>query len=461
MADRLPDAAIQALTNAMRGRVIEPSDPDYNIGRRVYNGMIDRHPRLITRCADVADVIASVNFAREHGLLLSVKGGGHNVAGLAVCDDGLMLDLGQLRGIRVDPRAETVRVDGGCTWGDVDHATHAFGCAVPSGLISTTGVAGLTLGGGHGHLTRRYGLTCDNLISADVVTADGEFIQTGLDENPDLFWGLRGGGGNFGVVTSFEFRMRPVDTVMGGPLFYSYDKAGDVLRFYREYIKDAPEEMSVFFGFHREPPQPFIPGNAPDTPTCMFAVCYTGPMEEAEEAMRPIRNAVKPDQDMVGRVPFPALQMMFDPLLPPGLQHYWKGDFFKGISDELINIHLEHGHVPSFRSVMHIYPINGAPQRVSRHDTAFSYREADFSVVIAAMYDDPSQTPEMIAWVRDYWSAIHPHSIGGAYVNFLGDEGQERVQASYRDDYGRLVQLKNKYDPNNLFRMNQNIRPSV
>lgn len=456
----LDDTALAEFKASMRGRVIEPGDPDYDSARRIYNGMIDKRPRLIARCADTADVMTAVSFAREHDLLVAVRGGGHGVAGNSTCDGGMVIDLSLMRGVKVDPETQTARVAGGCVWGDVDHAAHPFGLAVPSGIVSTTGVAGLTLGGGHGYLTRAYGLTCDNLISADVVTAEGGYVKAGPDENEDLLWGLKGGGGNFGVVTSFEFKARPVSTVIGGPLVYPTGKAPDLLRLYRSLIMEAPEEFSMFVGFHIEPPQPFVPTNAPGTPIVVAVVCHLGSQEDAERIMRPLRE-LGPEADMVGPMPFPALQSMFDPLVPPGLQHYWKGDFFGELTDEAIEVHMEYGpKVPTFRSPVHIYPINGAAQRVGRADTAFSYREANFSTVIAAVFDDPTQTSEMIQWVRDYWSALHPFSLGGAYVNFLMDEGQDRIRATYRDNYDRLAALKAKYDPTNFFHLNQNIPPA-
>lgn len=451
---------VAAFRAAMRGSVLEPEDPGYDTARGIYNAMIDRRPRLIARCADAADVIASVNLARETGMLVSIRGGGHGVAGFAVCDDGLMIDLSGMKGIRVDPEKGTVRVEGGCVWGSVDHATHAFGSAVPSGVVSTTGVAGLTLGSGHGHLTRHYGLTCDNLVSADVITAGGEFITASEDRNQDLLWGLRGGGGNFGVVTSFEFKLCPVHTVMGGPIVYPGSMSEEVMRFYRDIMSDAPDNLSAFVGFHIEPPQPFIPNNKRGSPICVIVVCYTGPMDSAEEAVRPFREFGPPGADMVAPIPFPSLQTLFDQLVPYGLQHYWKGDFYTDLSDELISVHLDYGsHVPTFHSAVHIYPMSGAAQRVGKNETAFSYRDASFSAVIAAIYPDPADKPRMVDWVRSYWSAAHPHSAGATHVNFLMDEGQDRIRASFRDNYDRLVDLKSKYDPGNLFRMNQNIRP--
>ncbi len=458
------EATLEEIKTRLRGELLEPGDEGYDEARKVYNGMIDRHPRLIARCADVADVIAAVNFARDNGLTLSIRGGGHSVPGFGVWDDGLVIDLSRMKSIHVDPVSRTVRAEGGATWGDVDHAAHAFGLAVPAGIISSTGVGGLTLGGGTGHLTRKYGLTCDNLISADVVTADGRFVKASADENADLFWALRGGSGNFGVVTSFEFRAHPVSTVLGGLVFYPIEKTREALRFYREFIAEAPEELSAFFAFQKGPPVPFVPEHLHNVTMCAIVACYSGSdLDKGEEVVRPLREFGPPAVDHLGPVPLPALNSAFDPLLPPGLQHYWKADFFDALSDEAIDVHVEYGpRVPTVESTMHIYAIDGAPQRVGKSHTAFSYRDASFSTVIAGMWPDPADNEKNITWVRQYFEALHPHSSGGAYVNFMGhDEGQDRVKASYRDNYQRLVEVKNKYDRSNLFHVNQNIKPTV
>jgi FAD/FMN-containing dehydrogenase len=457
----LSEATIEELRAKLRGQLISRTDDGYEAARKVYNGMIDRHPLLIARCVDVADVIGAVDFARENGLTLAIRGGGHNVAGFGTCDDGLVIDLSPMKGIHVDPAKRTVRAEGGCTWGDVDHATHAFGLAAPGGVISTTGIAGLTLGGGIGYLTRKYGLSCDNLISADVVTADGRLITASADQNADLFWGLRGGGGNFGVVTSFEFRLQPVSTVFGGPILYPLEKSKDALRFYRDYMAKAPDDMNAFFAFLIVPPGPPFPEHLHNKTVCGVVCCYTGSMDKAEEVVRPLRDFGPPVFEHVGPVPFPMLQGTFDPLLPPGLQHYWKADFVKELSDEVIDAHVKYGPgVPTFNSAIHIYPVSGAAGRVGKNDTAFSYRDAAFTHVLAAVYPDPADTPKNKTWVQNYWSELHRHSAGGAYVNFMMEEGEERIAASYRDNYQRLAQVKAKYDPNNLFHVNQNIKPN-
>ena len=458
-------SSVEQLSGSLRGQLIQPSDPEYEEARRVYNGMIDRRPRLVARCADAADVIAAVNFARENGLVAAIRGGGHNVAGFGTVDDGIVIDLSGMRSVRVDPANRTVRAEGGCTWGDVDHASYAFGLAVPCGIISTTGVAGLTLGGGTGYLTRKYGLTVDNLISVDVVTADGSLVTASVEENEDLFWAIRGGGGNFGVVTSFKFRAQPVRDIYGGPIFYPIEKAKDVLRFFRDYIAGAPPEMGAFFAFQKGPPVPFMPDNLVDVTMCAIVTCYAGEdLNKGEQVVKPLLEELGPPAALhVDRMPLPALNSAFDPLLPPGLQHYWKADFFDVLSDEAIEAHLKHGpDVPTVQSTVHVYAIDGAPQRVGREETAFSYRDAAFNVVIAGMWPDPADNEKNTKWVRDYFEALHPHSSGGAYVNFMtADEGQERIEASYRGNYGRLAVVKNKYDPTNLFHMNQNIKPAV
>lgn len=458
----LSEKSMTELKAALRGRLIEPTDADYDEARKVYNGMIDRRPRFIARCADVADVIAAVNFARENGLLLAVRGGGHNAGGLGVCDDGLVIDLSRLKGIRVDREARTVRVEGGCTWGDVDHATHPFGLATPSGFVSTTGVSGLTLGGGIGHLTRSYGLTVDNLLAADLVLADGSLVTASAEERPDLFWAIRGGGGNFGVVTSFLFRLHPVDTVHAGPMLWEMDQAAALMRWYRDFIPRAPETITGFFAFLAVPPAAPFPEHLHNKKMCGIVWCYTGPPEMREDAFRPIHEFGKPALDLVGPLPYPAFQSLFDPLYPPGLQWYWKADFVNELSDEAINLYVEHGaKLPTLLSTMHLYPINGAAHRVGRDDTAFSFRDSTWAQVIVGVDPDPANKDRIIAWAREYWDALHPYSAGGAYVNFMMEEGQERIKATYRDNYRRLAAVKGKYDPDNLFRVNQNIEPAT
>lgn len=461
--ERTHELDASALKASLRGELIQPGDENYGAARKVYNGMIDRHPALIARCADVADVIAAVNFGRENNLLVSIRGGGHNAGGLGVCDDGLVIDLSLIRYTHVDPVTRTVRVGGGSTWGDVDHATHAFNLAVPSGIISTTGVGGLTLGGGLGYLTRKYGLAIDNLIAADVVLADGRLVTANESNNADLFWALRGGGGNFGVVTSFLFKANPVHTVYGGPMLWGMEQASEVMKWYREFIMQAPDDLNGFFAFLIVPPGPPFPEHLHNKNMCGVVWCYTGPMELAQATFKPIREKFPPALDFVGPIPHPALQSMFDALYTPGLQWYWKADFVNELSDEAIERYIHHGsRLPTMQSTMHLYPVNGAAHRTGKNDTAWSYREATWAEVIVGVDPDPAKKDLIVNWAREYWEDVHPYSAGGAYVNFMmEEEGQERVKASYRDNYERLADIKRKYDPTNFFRVNQNIKPAV
>jgi FAD/FMN-containing dehydrogenase len=454
------EAQVEAFQASLRGQLIRPGDSHYDEARAVYNGMIDKHPAFIARCANVADVIHSVNFGRENSLTVAIRGGGHNGPGLGSCDDGLVIDLSLMKGVRVDPAAKTVRVEGGCTWGDVDHATHVFGMATPSGIVSTTGVGGLTLGGGLGHLARTCGLTIDNLLSVDMVLADGSFVTASADTNQDLFWAVRGGGGNFGVVTSFLFRLHPVSMVYAGPMLWPLEKAAEAMRFYRDYILNAPEEMNGWFAFLTVPPGPPFPEELHMRKVCGVFWCYTGPLEQAEAVFRPIRQFSPPLLDFVGPLPHPAMQGMFDALFPPGLQWYWRADWVKDLSEDAIAQHVKYGpQLPTWQSTMHLYPISGAPKRVGKNDTAFSYRDANWGMVIVGVDPDPANNEKLISWAKAYSEALHPYTAGGGYINMIMDEGQERVKAAYRDNYQRLVAIKNKYDPTNFFRVNQNIRP--
>lgn len=452
--------SVEDFKASLRGDLIVPGDSKYEGARKVYNAMIDRHPRLIARCTDVADVIAAVNFARENGIRLAVRGGGHNAAGLGVCDDGLVVDLSGIRYTHIDPEAGTVRVGGGCTWADVDHATHAFGLAVPTGIISTTGVGGLTLGGGLGHLTRGCGLTIDNLLAADLVLADGSVVTANEWRHEDLFWAIRGGGGNFGAVTSFLFKAHKIHTDYAGPMLWELDQAPTVMKWYRKFITEAPEDISGFFLFLVVPPGPPFPEHLHNKKMCGIVWCYTGPLDKAEETFKPIRSFLKSALDLVGPIPHPALQGMFDPIYPPGLQWYWKADFFNELSDQAIQAHMKFAaEIPTWQSSMHLYPVNGAVHRVGKDETAWSYRDTTWAQVIVGVDPDPANNNKLIEWARSYWEALHPYSAGGAYVNFMMDEGEERVKATYRDNYGRLAAIKAKYDPANLFSVNQNIKP--
>jgi len=454
------EQSINEFSTQLRGELIQPGDPTYDEARKVYNGMIDKRPALIAQCVDAADVISAVNFGRENDVTIAIRGGGHNGPGFGTVDDGLVIDLGRMRGIRVDPATSTVRVEGGCVWGDVDHATHPFGISVPTGFLSSTGVGGLTLGGGIGYLTRKYGLTIDNLLSVDMVLADGRFVTASADENTDLYWAVRGGGGNFGVVTSFLFKGQPVSTVYGGPMIWPLEMAADLIPFWQDLMLNAPDELNGFFAFLTVPPAAPFPEEYHMQKMCAVVWAYTGEMENAEAAFEPIRQFRQPAIDFVGPIPIPALQSMFDGLYPAGLQWYWKADFFNEYDDEMIDLHVKYGaQLPTMHSTMHIYPINGAAGRVDPQDTPWGYRDTNFAQVIVGVDPDPLNNELIAGWAKDYWQAMHPFSEGGGYVNMIMDEGEDRVKAAYGDNYARLAQAKAKYDPQNLFRVNQNIKP--
>jgi FAD/FMN-containing dehydrogenase len=452
---------IEDLRESARGAVITADDPDYDEARKVYNGMIDRRPRAVVRCVDAGDVMACVDFARENGLDLSVRGGGHSVPGFGTNDGGVVIDFSLMKGIRVDPHTQTVRAEGGCTWGDFNHATYPFGLATTGGVVSTTGIAGLTLGGGIGHLSRGLGLSIDSLLSADVVTADGQFLVASSKENEDLFWALRGGGGNFGVVTSFQYQLHPVKDIFAGLFFYPIERTRDVLEFYREYIQTAPEQMGVFPAFQIAPPLPFIPEKEHGKTFIAMVSVWAGDLDQGEKQLEPIRNAAPRAAEMISPMPYPAINAAFDPLLPPGLQHYWKAAFAAELTDGAIQAHLEHGpEVPVVSSTMHIYPINGACHRVPSDATAFAYRDASFATVIAGMWPDPAENEQNTKWVKDYYAALEPHSADGGYVNFMAADDQGRIRDNYKGNYGRLASIKHEYDPGNLFHENQNIKPA-
>jgi FAD/FMN-containing dehydrogenase len=453
------------LAAALRGNVITPGDHGYDAARAVYNAMIDKHPAAVAMCRDVADVISCVRFGREHGVELAVRGGGHNAAGLGVSDDALVIDLSQLRSTTVSPVNHTVRADAGCTWGDVDHATVSFGMATPSGFIASTGVAGLALGGGIGYLARRFGLTVDNLLSADVVLADGRFVTASEESHSDLLWALRGGGGNFGVVTSFTFRCHDIGdngTIIGGPVLYDFADTADVMRWYRELLPALPEELSGWIGLITIPPAPPFPETLWGRKSCAIVWCYTGPHDRADEVLEPVKRFGSPLVVGLQAMPFTALQSAFDALYPTGLQWYWRADFFNEISDAAIDVHRKYGNqLPTGHSTMHMYPIDGAVSRVGEDATAFAYRDGGWAGVIVGVDPDPANAPRITQWARDYWQELHPTSAGGAYVNFLMNEGQDRVAAAYRGNYQRLAELKRRYDPDNIFHINQNIQPAT
>ncbi len=454
----LSDAAQRDL-GGLAERAVGPGDPGYDEARAVHNGMIDRHPALIVRCTSADEVARTIAFARAHDAPLAVRGGGHNGGGLGVVDDGVVIDLSGLDEVVVGP--DVVRAGGGATWAQVDHATGEHGRATPAGIISTTGVGGLTLGGGLGHLTRRYGLTIDSLVGADVVLADGTQVHASADEHADLFWALRGGGGNFGVVTAFEFRTHPVgDALMAGPTFWPIEQTPEVMRFFREFITAAPRAVNGFFALMTVPPVDLFPPELHLRKVAAIMWCVVGSEEEASRYLAPVHDVGTPLLHGVGAVPHAALQSLFDGLYTPGLQCYWRADFVNEITDDAIEKHLEWGQkLPTMHSTMHMYAINGAAHDVGPADTAFSYRDANFAEVIVGVDPDPANASKIARWCKDYFDALHPYSAGGAYVNFMMEEGQERVQASFRDNYDRLAGIKAKYDPTNFFRVNQNIRP--
>ncbi|MEV6834612.1 FAD-binding oxidoreductase [Streptomyces sp. NPDC051133] len=455
--------ALESLREALRGPVVAPGDTGYDEARSIYNAMIDRRPAAIAGCVDVADVRAVLSFARDTGTAVAVRGGGHSGPGLCLADDGLTLDLSPMRWAHVDPEARTARVGGGAQLGDLDHAAHAFGLATPAGIMSTTGVGGLTLGGGHGYLTRAFGLSIDNLLSADVVLADGTFVTASEDDHPDLFWALRGGGGNFGVVTSFTFRLHPVDAVGVAVTLWPVDRTREVLQWYREFLPAAPEELYGFFALLTVPPGPPFPEPIHGRKMCGVVWCYTGDLadDRLEKTLTVVNAPGPPAFHFSTPMPYPALQTMFDQLLPKGLQWYWRGDFFDRVSDDAVAVHEKYGqNLPTALSTMHLYPVDGATRRTGAGDTAWAYRDAVWSGVVAGIDPDPGNAGMVRQWCVDYWSDLHPHSMGGAYINFLGEqESADRVRGTYRGHYDRLAEVKRAYDPDNFFRANQNIPP--
>lgn len=458
----LPEEKINDLKQALRGKLIQPDDADYEAARKVYNGMINKHPALIAKCSDEGDVMTAVNFARENNLLTAIRSGGHNGGGLGICEGGLVIDLSLMKGIHVDPVKKTVWVETGCTLGDVDRATHAFGLATPSGIFSTTGIGGITLGGGLGHLTRHYGLAIDNLLEANLVLADGRFVKANATNNEDLFWALRGGGGNFGVVTSFLFQCHSLSTVYAGPMLWDLNEAKEVLTWYGDLIKKAPDELNGFFAFLAVPPAPPFPEHLHKKQMCGIVWCYSGDLDKAEKVFEPIRNFKKPALDFVGPMPMPVVNSLFDALMPPGLNWYWKADFVNELNDQAIEQHLKYGtQLPTLLSTMHLYPINGAASRISKKETPWNYRDATWAMVIAGIDPNPANNDIISDWARNYWQALHTYSAGGAYINFMMEEGEDRVIATYGDNYEKLTAIKAKYDPGNLFRVNQNIKPKI
>ena len=449
---------LEALALQLRGELIKPTDSDYHETRNVFNAMIDKHPGLFVMCVDVADVMAAVNFGRDNNLVVAIRGGGHNGGGLGLCDGGIVIDLSGLKFVRVDTSDNTVRVGGGNLWGEVDHATHPFGLAIPAGIISSTGVGGLTLGGGVGHLSRKYGLTIDNLLEADMVLADGSFVTVNANQHTDLFWAIRGGGGNFGIVTSFKFQAHLVKTVFGGPTLWPIEQIEEIMAWYHTFINNAPDELNGFIATMIIPGPPF-PEHLHLKQFCGIVWCYTGDMAKAEALFKPIMDK-NPLFAHVGEMPYPAIQTLFDGLFPHGLQWYWRADFFNELGPEIRAQHLKFGSkIPTPLSQMHLYPISGAASRVGAEETPWAYRDAKYAGVIVGVDPNPKNVDKISNWCKDYWEALHPYSSGGAYSNFMMDEGQERVQASYKQNYKRLASIKAKYDSNNLFKVNQNIKP--
>ncbi len=455
----LDSSKIEEFAAQLRGNIVTATDENYNDVRKVFNGMIDKFPGMFAICTDAADVITSVNFARENELAVAVRGGGHNGGGLGLCDGGLVIDLSGIKFVRVDISDNTVRVGGGNTWGEVDHATHVFGLAIPAGIISTTGVGGLTLGGGVGYLSRKYGLTIDNLLEADIVLADGSFVTVNKDRHKDLFWAIRGGGGNFGIVTSFKFQAHSLKTVVGGPTLWPIERTEEIMEWFHEFIHEAPDDLNGSIATLVVPGPPF-PEQLHNKQFCGIVWCYTGDIKKAEEIFKPVMD-LNPVFEHVGEMPYPAIQTLFDGFFPPGLQWYWRADFFNELGPEIREQHLKFGsNIPTPLSQMHLYPISGAAGRVGKEETPWAYRDAKYAGVIVGVDNDPVNNERITNWCKEYWEGLHPYSAGGAYSNFMMDEGHDRIKASYKHNYERLAQIKKKYDLHNFFKINQNIQPA-
>ena len=449
----LEEATVQKFADSLRGPLLGPGEDGYDGARKVWNGMIDRHPALIARCAGVADVVAAVRFARTHELLVSVRGGGHNITGNAVCEGGLMIDLSRMKSVRVDPARRTARAEAGLTWGEYNHETQAFGLASTGGVVSTTGIAGLTLGGGLGWLMGKHGLSCDNLLSADLVTADGQFLTASADQHPDLFWGLRGGGGNFGVVTSFEYRVHPVDAVLAGMVLHPMAKAREVLRFYRDFARNCPDEALAAAALMTSPE---------GAPVVAIIVSYIGDIVAGEAVVAPLRKFGSPLLDTIAPTSYVQLNTLFDAAVPyGGVQRYWKSSFLKQLGDDLIEILIERSaKMLSPMSMVLFFHLHGAAARVDRNATAFGLRDDQWDYDVISQWNDPGESAGHIQWTREFWTAVEPFATGEVYVNHLDAEEGTRIRAAYSQGYERLVALKNKYDPTNLFRLNQNIKPT-
>ncbi|SKB46971.1 FAD/FMN-containing dehydrogenase [Salegentibacter holothuriorum] len=454
------EAKIKEFKKRVHGQVILPEDKEYDEARKIYNAMIDKHPGIILKCRDKQDVIQAVNFGRENDLEISIRSGGHNGAGLALCEDGLVIDLSEMKDIQINSDKRTAVIYPGNTLADVDKATHEFGLALPSGIIGTTGIGGITLGGGIGYLSRKGGLTIDNLIEAEVVLASGELVTANKNENSDLFWALRGGGGNFGVVVSFTFKLLEIKNVYAGPMFWPLEKAEEVMRFYDDIMKNADKDLYGFFAFLMVPPGEPFPEELHMTRVCGIVWNYTGPIEKAEEIFRPIREFGPPILDFVSEIPMPALNGMFDELYPTGLQWYWKAHYLNELNDKSIQVNIKYGsRTPTLHSTTHLYPIDGAVHEVSAQDTAWTNRKARWAQVIVGVSPDANDAEEITTWCRNYYEALKPYAIGGGYVNFMMEEEDGRIEDSYGENFKRLRQIKKKYDPQNFFHINQNIEP--
>lgn len=460
------ETAIEQFKGSLKGQFINSKDADYEEARKVWNGMIDKHPMFIVRCAGENDVESSVNFARNNNLEIAVRGGGHNVAGFSTCDGGIVIDLSQMKKIEIDKTSQTAKAQAGLSWGEFDKATQEYGLATTGGLVTSTGVAGFTLGGGFGWLVRKHGMTIDNLLSVEMILANGKRTTASPTENPDLFWGVRGGGGNFGIVTSFTFKLHPVGpNVYGGALFYSVSKAKGLLNFYNKWTKTLPNEISTMIAFLTAPPEPFMPKELVGTQMLAIALCFTGKKEEGDKLLKPLRDYIQPEVDVAGPIPYVALQGMFDAGAPKGIHSYWRTQYFNELSDNTINTLIEQAanlkNLSPF-SMIHIHHWEGAINKVKSEETAFTHRDARYVMNIIGLWmagDDPDKH---INWVRDFSDIIKQFSTGKLYLNFLTDTGEDKVVAAYGEEkYEKLVQLKNKYDPENLFHLNQNIKPSV
>ncbi len=457
---KMENTKVEELRNSLRGELILEGDVNYEDSRKIYNAMISKKPAMIAKCVDVADVVTAVNFGRENNILTAVRGGGHNGGGLGLCDEGLVIDLSLLKNVRVDTSNNTVRVGGGNLWGEVDHATHVYGLVVPAGVISTTGVGGLTLGGGVGYLSRKFGLTIDNLLEVDMVLADGSIVTANKSQNEDLFWAVRGGGGNFGIVTSFLFQAHKLKTVIGGPTLWPIERTEEIMKWYDGFIHQQPDDLNGFIATMVIPGDPF-PDFLHKKKFCGIIWCYTGDPDKFDDLIKPARD-LEPIFEHIGEMPYPAIQTLFDGIMPPGLQWYWRGDFFSEIPAEASKLHKEYGsRIPTSLSQMHLYPISGAAGRISSEDTAWAYRDAKYAGVFVGVDPDPENAEIITDWCKEYWNALHPFSMGGSYSNFMMEEGQERVKASFRNNYDRLREIKTKYDPDNFFRVNQNIQPKA